>query len=363
MLEISDISKTFSGKRTLHDVSLNVGDGEFLSILGPSGCGKTTLLRIVAGLETPDAGSVRLAEREITKLPAHKRNIHTVFQRYALFPHMNVFENVAFGLRCKRVSRAEIKKRVEEMLALANLQGHAQRKIQTLSGGEQQRVALVRALVNMPELLLLDEPLGALDLKLRLQLQEELVALQKRVKTTFIFVTHDQQEALNMSDRVAVMNQGHIEQVGTPVEIYEFPKTFFVAHFVGQLNRMDGKVRRDEGGRFICDIADVGQVFIEPTNGEVNDSTSGALCLRPEKVTVYARRPSTADNIIEGVIHSLAYLGTHNQFVVRLKNGHMMTVFQQNSQKLFKRAYSQGDRVYVAWQASHSHFFRETPSS
>ena len=254
MLEVIGVSKKFSGKTALRETHLTVGDGEFLSILGPSGCGKTTLLRLIAGLEWPDEGALKLNGQDITRVVPHKRNVHTVFQRYALFPHMSVYDNVAFGLRCKKVDEKEIKKRVEDGLELANLKSQGHRSVTTLSGGEQQRVALIRALVNTPKLLLLDEPLGALDLKLRLQLQQELVAIQKRVRTTFVFVTHDQQEALNMSDRVAVMNSGRIEQLGTPNEIYEFPRSYFVASFVGGINRLDGTLRNDEAGRYFVEV-------------------------------------------------------------------------------------------------------------
>lgn len=358
MLEVSNVTKSFSGKKAVSDINLNVADGEFLSILGPSGCGKTTLLRLIAGLEQPDTGELHLNSQNITHLSAHKRNVHTVFQRYALFPHMNVFDNIAFGLRCKKMTESDIKKKVDDGLELANLKGQGFRAISTLSGGEQQRVALIRALVNTPSLLLLDEPLGALDLKLRLQLQHELVAIQKRVKTTFVFVTHDQQEALNMSDRVAVMNNSVIEQLGTPNEIYEFPKTYFVASFVGGINRLDGKLRVDEAGRCICDVEELGSFFMEP--GESRTAgVHGALCIRPEKLTIFQRRPS-AENILEGVIKAQSYLGTHTQFEIGLKNGKILNVFQQNIQKLAKKPYLIGDKVFLAWQTNQSHFFHNS---
>jgi spermidine/putrescine transport system ATP-binding protein len=359
VLEVIGITKEFSGKRAVHQIDLTVGDGEFLSILGPSGCGKTTLLRLVAGLEKADQGVLKLNGQDITRLAAHKRNVHTVFQRYALFPHMSVYDNVAFGLRCKKLDEGEIKKRVEEGLELANLKGQGPRAVTTLSGGEQQRVALVRALVNFPKLLLLDEPLGALDLKLRLQLQQELVTIQKRVRTTFVFVTHDQQEALNMSDRVAVMNKGRIEQVGTPNEIYEFPKTFFVAGFVGLINRLDGTLRIDEAGRCLCDVEGAGSFFIDPPQELRSAGVKGALCIRPEKLTLFSRKPTTVENVVEGVIKAQSYLGTHTQFEVTAKNGQSLTVFQQNTQKLAKKAFQAGDRVYLGWQTHLSHFFQE----
>ena len=359
MLEVISISKSFSGKQALRPTELTVGDGEFLSILGPSGCGKTTLLRIIGGLEWPDSGTLKLDGTDITRVVAHKRNVHTVFQRYALFPHMNVFDNVAFGLRCKKIDEKEVKTRVEQMLELANLRGQGVRATTTLSGGEQQRVALIRALVNMPKILLLDEPLGALDAKLRLQLQQELVAIQKRVKTTFIFVTHDQQEALNMSDRVAVMNAGRIEQLGTPNEIYEFPRSYFVASFVGGINRIDGTLKQDETGRWRVDVDGLGSFFTDPPQEFRLAGIKGAICLRPEKLTLFSRRPTTVENSIEGIIKSQTYLGTHTQFEIALKNGSQLSVFQQNIQKLAKKPFKYNDKVHVGWQTTMSHFFSE----
>lgn len=357
VLEILGVEKNFGGKKAVHGINLSVANGEFLSILGPSGCGKTTLLRIIAGLETPDTGTLKLGAEEITKTSAHERDIHTVFQRYALFPHMNIYDNVSFGLRCQKVDENEIKTRVEEMLELASLKGQGKRSIQTLSGGEQQRVALIRALVNMPKILLLDEPLGALDLKLRLQLQQELMSIQRRVKTTFIFVTHDQQEALNMSDRVAVMNKGEIVQVGTPNEIYEFPKTFFVASFVGGINNLEGVLRSDDSGRYVIDIENVGSFFVEPPEHCKRPGLKGRLGLRPEKITLFSRNPPTIENSVEGTIRAQSYLGTHTQYEVTLKNGTNISVFQQNSQKLAKKVFQINDKVHLAWSIGQSHFF------
>lgn len=359
MLEVIGVTKAFQNKIAVNNVDLTVGDGEFLSILGPSGCGKTTLLRLIGGLERADTGTLKLAGHDITRVDAHKRNIHTVFQRYALFPHMSVYDNVAFGLRCKKVDESEIRKRVEESLELANLQGQGHRAVPTLSGGEQQRVALVRALVNTPSLLLLDEPLGALDLKLRLQLQQELVAIQKRVKTTFVFVTHDQQEALNMSDRVAVMNKSRIEQIGTPNEIYEFPKTFFVANFVGQVNQFEGALSIDEAGRASVNIEGAGNFFVEPPPEAKVQGKKGRLCIRPEKISLFSRRPTSMDNIVEGTVKTQSYLGTHTQFEVTLKSGHNVSVFQQNNQKLAKKTFLVGDKVFLGWQTPLAQFFTD----
>ncbi len=389
VLEIKNISKQFGDKKVLNAVNLEVKEGEFVSLLGPSGCGKTTLLRIIAGHDQPTQGQVWLKQSDITQKLAYDRPIHTVFQRYALFPHMNVFDNVAFGLRCQKVSgrsraasEIEIKKSVEEALSLVNLGGQGHRAISTLSGGEQQRVALVRALVNRPELLLLDEPLGALDHKLRLQLQQELVTIQKKFKTTFVFVTHDQQEALNMSDRVAVLNNGNLEQVGTPHEIYESPKTFFVAQFVGSINVLEGVVKEKVSEvEFKVEVQGCGEFrveigFSQNTSGETLMPAIGSLgylCVRPEKLMIYSKRPTTMANTLEGVIKTQTYLGTYTQFEVTLKNKSMpeidketykdaavnFLVFQQNTQKLPKKNFKNGDSVHLGWQANASHFFKK----
>lgn len=357
MLEIHGVSKTFDSNPTLRNINLQVQDGEFLSLLGPSGCGKTTLLRIIAGLETPDIGKVVLGGEDVTPLPAHKRNVHTVFQKYALFPHMTIFDNVAYGPRCRKISENVIKTQVGEMLELAGLKGRECRNVTTLSGGEQQRVALVRALINMPKLLLLDEPLGALDAKLRLQLQSELVAIQKKVKTTFVFVTHDQEEALNMSDRIALMNKGEIVQLGTPQEIYENPKTFFAAGFIGSINKVDGRLVKTSENKWQVEVPELGGFFVEPSNGEFVEGASGSLCLRPEKIMAYHRKPSTVDNQLEGVVENVTYLGTHTQLRVQLKNGIQVSVFQQNSEKLTKKAFQIKDKVFLGWHSAMGKFF------
>src|SRR6185437_5257932 len=242
MLELRDIEKSYGSLKAVKQLSLTIREGEFFSLLGPSGCGKTTLLRMLGGFEAPTSGSIIQDGVRIDTLPANQRHFNMVFQRYALFPHLNVWENIAFGLRMKKVPGPEIKSRVEEILALVKMEGYGHRMIATLSGGQQQRIALARALVNRPKVLLLDEPLSALDLKLRQQMQVELLALQKKLKHTFIFVTHDQEEALTLSDRIAVMNHGVVEQVGSAQEIYEYPRTAFVAQFIGSINTLECEI-------------------------------------------------------------------------------------------------------------------------
>ncbi|MBR0277417.1 MAG: ABC transporter ATP-binding protein, partial [Clostridia bacterium] len=245
LISLRDINVAFDGEVILNNINLDIKDKEFVTLLGPSGCGKTTTLRIIGGFLTPDSGTVTFEGKEINNLPAYKRNVNTVFQRYALFPHLNVYDNVAFGLRIKKTPEKEIQKLVKEMLELVNLKGYEKRSINSLSGGQQQRVAIARALVNRPKVLLLDEPLGALDLKLRKEMQTELKAIQQRLEITFIYVTHDQEEALTMSDTVVVMNKGDIQQIGSPVDIYNEPINAFVADFIGESNILDGIMKRD----------------------------------------------------------------------------------------------------------------------
>ena len=250
IIELKNISKSFDGETVLDSINLDIYDNEFLTLLGPSGCGKTTTLRIIGGFETPDEGDVIFMGEKINDIPAHKRSVNTVFQKYALFPHLNVFENVAFPLRERKVPKKEIEEKVNEMLSLVMLSGFAHRRVTSLSGGQQQRVAIARALIAHPKVLLLDEPLGALDLKLRKDMQQELKKIQKATGITFIFVTHDQEEALTMSDTIVVMSEGRIQQIGTPVDIYNEPQNAFVADFIGESNILDGVMLEDLRVRF-----------------------------------------------------------------------------------------------------------------
>ncbi|MBE6600112.1 MAG: ABC transporter ATP-binding protein [Ruminococcaceae bacterium] len=284
LIELRGISKSYDGEPVLRGIDLDIHDSEFVTLLGPSGCGKTTTLRIIGGFETPDEGEVLFDGEKINDVPPYKRHVNTVFQRYALFPHLNVFENIAFGLRVKKPgqpkpTKEEIVNKVTEMLALVNLKGFERRHINTLSGGQQQRVAIARALINQPKVLLLDEPLGALDLKLRKDMQKELKSIQKRTKITFIYVTHDQEEALTMSDTVVVMADGKIQQIGTPVDIYNEPQNAFVADFIGESNILDGIMREDykvkfSGREFLC--LDAGFDKNEPVD----------VVIRPEDVDI-----------------------------------------------------------------------------
>ena len=305
IVELRGVSKSFDGELVLDHIDLDIYDNEFLTLLGPSGCGKTTTLRIIGGFETADEGEVIFMGEEIGGVPPHKRNVNTVFQRYALFPHLNVFENVAFPLREKKVPKAEIDQRVNEMLSLVALKGFEKRSVTSLSGGQQQRVAIARALVGRPKVLLLDEPLAALDLKLRKDMQQELKNIQKATGITFIFVTHDQEEALSMSDTVVVMSEGRIQQIGTPIDIYNEPKNAFVADFIGESNILDGVMLRDRRVSFsghVFDCVDAGFELKEPVD----------VVIRPEDVDIVP-----ADKgMLRGVVTSVTFLGVHYEIIV-----------------------------------------------
>ena len=305
IIELKGVSKSFDGQLVLDHIDLDIYDNEFLTLLGPSGCGKTTTLRIIGGFETADEGEVIFMGEEISSIPPHKRNVNTVFQRYALFPHLNVFENVAFPLREKKVPKAEIEQRVNEMLALVALKGFEKRSVTSLSGGQQQRVAIARALVGRPKVLLLDEPLAALDLKLRKDMQQELKNIQKATGITFIFVTHDQEEALSMSDTVVVMSEGRIQQIGTPIDIYNEPKNAFVADFIGESNIVDGVMLRDRRVSFsghVFDCVDAGFELKEPVD----------VVIRPEDVDIVPEEKG----MLRGVVTSVTFLGVHYEIIV-----------------------------------------------
>ena len=305
LISLRDINVAFDGEVILNNINLDIKDKEFVTLLGPSGCGKTTTLRIIGGFLTPDSGTVTFEGKEINNLPAYKRNVNTVFQRYALFPHLNVYDNVAFGLRIKKTPEKEIQKLVKEMLELVNLKGYEKRSINSLSGGQQQRVAIARALVNRPKVLLLDEPLGALDLKLRKEMQTELKAIQQRLEITFIYVTHDQEEALTMSDTVVVMNKGDIQQIGSPVDIYNEPINAFVADFIGESNILDGIMKRD----LLVEI--FGSSF-ECVDSGFGENTPVDVVIRPEDIKLV-----DAENAkIAGIVESVTFKGVHYEMVI-----------------------------------------------
>ncbi len=305
IIELKNVTKSFDGEVVLDDICLDIYDNEFLTLLGPSGCGKTTTLRLIGGFETAGKGDILFMGERINDVPPHKRNVNTVFQRYALFPHLNVFENVAFALRERRVPKAEIEEKVREMLALVALTGFEKRSVTSLSGGQQQRVAIARALISRPKVLLLDEPLAALDLKLRKDMQQELKKIQKATGITFVYVTHDQEEALSMSDTVVVMSEGRIQQIGTPIDIYNEPTNAFVADFIGESNILDGVMLRDRrvsfsGQSFDCVDAGFGEK--EPVD----------VVVRPEDVDIVPEDKGQ----LKGVVTSVTFLGVHYEIIV-----------------------------------------------
>ncbi|HEX5013135.1 MAG TPA: ABC transporter ATP-binding protein [Candidatus Limnocylindrales bacterium] len=344
-IRLTDLAKHFRDVKAVDDVSLDINGGEFFSLLGPSGCGKTTTLRMIGGFELPTAGRIELRGRDVTNDPPDKRPVNMVFQNYALFPHLNVGDNIAFGLRRKNVAKDQIARRVREALELVHLSGLDGRKPNQLSGGQQQRVALARALVNRPNVLLLDEPLGALDLKLRKQLQIELKRVQAEVGITFVYVTHDQEEALTMSDRIAVMNRGKVEQLGSPEELYERPTTRFVADFIGTTNLLSGAVEAaDSGGARVR--LDGGDICVVAGNGLAVGRTV-ELSVRPESVLIKASNgtPPGGAEPIRGHVEQVAYLGGSVQYQVRTKGGLSITaVAPKTGQRL-----SVGSDVDVAW--------------
>jgi len=333
-IRLQGLRKEFGDSTAVAGVDLEVADGEFFSMLGPSGSGKTTVLRMIAGFESPSSGTIELAGQEVTGLAPFERDVHTVFQDYALFPHMTVEQNVAYGLKIRKVPKAERLQQARKALADVRLEGFGKRRPSQLSGGQRQRVALARALVGRPRLLLLDEPLGALDLKLREQMQVELKALQREVGITFVFVTHDQEEALTMSDRIAVFNQGRIEQVGTPAEIYERPATAFVASFVGTSNLLDG----DTAQRVV--------------------GSPGTFSIRPEKIQVL-KESALADepehSTVTGTVAEVVYLGDAARFLVDLDGGGRLTALQQNLETSSEDvAAYRGARVRLQWHHRHA---------
>ena len=336
-------------------IDLEVNEGEFFSLLGPSGCGKTTTLRMIGGFEEPTEGTIELQGDDVTWLPAYKRNVNTVFQNYALFPHLTIFENVAFGLRRRKVADADVKKRVTEMLELVELPGYESRKPGQISGGQAQRVALARALVNKPAVLLLDEPLGALDLKLRKQMQVELKRIQQEVGITFIYVTHDQEEAMTMSDRIAVMNHGRYEQLGDPEVLYERPKTRFVAGFLGVSNLLPATPDGRDDKYAVFKLADGTAVRVP--SGLVQDRTGTlALGVRPEKIRLLETKDESPAgyNRVEGRIVHASYLGVSTQYIVQLKDGHRVTVYEQNVMRATKaELWTSGEDVVLCWAPEH----------
>jgi len=390
-VELRDVSKRFGDYLAVNDLSLAIRDGEFFSLIGPSGCGKTTTLRMIAGFEQPTEGEIFISGQHVEGIPAHRRPVNTVFQNYALFPHMTVADNVAFGLEMSKVAAPEIKRRVAEALELVRLPQMAERKPRQLSGGQQQRVALARALVNRPQVLLLDEPLGALDLKLRKAMQIELKHIQTEVGITFIYVTHDQEEAMAMSDRIGIMSDGVLQQVGSPHEIYEKPVNRFVADFIGETNFLPAAVTRLETEEEHPMVALQGGVPVLAANEghELALGQAVTLTLRPERINLYpqgkvdvlkaesgleaeelerilgAKMPGAVDMkefllaepenvVLEGVLEEAFYIGTDTRFRVTLEGGASLVVRQQNYGPRYDLPFDVGSHVYVQWAAENA---------
>ncbi len=341
-VQLRGLVKEFDDAVAVSGIDLAIRAGEFFSLLGPSGCGKTTTLRMIAGFERPTAGEIVLDGVDVAQVPPHRRNVHTVFQNYALFPHMDVFDNIAFGLRRRRVPKGELERRVQQVIALVELEGLAKRRPNQLSGGQQQRVALARALVLSPAVLLLDEPLGALDARIRKQLRVELKAVQEEVGITFVFVTHDQEEALSMSDRLAVMSGGRIEQVGTPSEVYENPATVFVADFLGVSNLMDADVSGHEAGGA---TVRVGDFQLQARCGDLDARGRVKIVARPERVTLMPHDRDVHDNTLPALVERTIYVGASLQVIVRLATGATMQASIANTGT--GGAWAQGTPVLV----------------
>ncbi len=344
IVELKNVFVSFDGERVLDGLNLSIEDGAFITLLGPSGCGKTTTLRIIAGFLDPDSGELFFEGKKFNGVPAYKRQVNTIFQRYALFPHLNVYENIAFGMRIKKTEDSAIKERVTELLKLVNLEGFEKRRISTLSGGQQQRVAIARAIANKPKVLLLDEPLAALDLKLRKDMQKELRSMQQQLGITFIFVTHDQEEALTMSDRVVVMDSGRIQQVGTPKDIYNEPQNAFVADFIGESNIVDGKMIKD----YLVSIA--GHKFKCLDSGFEPDEAVDVV-IRPEDVDIVPPKKGE----ICGTVTSVAFLGVHYEIIVDI-NGFKWMIQTTDEAKV-------GDRVGLIIEPDAIHIMKKSEYS
>jgi spermidine/putrescine transport system ATP-binding protein len=367
-IELVGVNKEFPSQTAtvvaVKDVDLEVASGEFFSLLGPSGCGKTTTLRILAGFEEPSSGRILLYGKDMVGVPPYRRDVNMVFQHYALFPHMNVYDNIAFGLRHKRVEKDEIKRRVGEALSLVELEGRERRRPRQLSGGQQQRVALARALVNRPRALLLDEPLGALDLKLRRAMQLELKRIQREVGITFVYVTHDQEEALTMSDRLAVMNGGRIEQLGAPRDLYERPATRFVADFLGTSNILSGTLRRDGERWGLAGLGAGERVLIDGGDG-LASGRQVEVVVRPEKMALAdeASAPPAQHCALRCTVTEVVYLGTSTSYSVVTNGGAQVSVYRQNAAAAPGEEIAEGQVGWLSWPPEHSYVLGSTPAA
>jgi spermidine/putrescine transport system ATP-binding protein len=352
-IKLDKLKKSISGGMIINDISLTIPAGKFFALLGPSGCGKTTLLRLIAGLEKADAGKIHLGDEDITDVPIHERPINIVFQNYALFPHLDVFDNIAYSLRLKKLPKIVIEQKVFKILEAFHLENHIYKSPSQLSGGQQQRVALARAIVNEPDVLLLDEPLAALDFKLRERMLIELIELQDKLKTTFVYVTHDQFEALTVADQMAIMNtKGEIEQIGTPKEIYEFPHSSFVAKFVGTTNILSGTLRHVDSAEPEIEIPDLGhfKLYIAQKKPWMTEGCDILISIRPEKIFISKKEVKNFSNTVKGVVQSIVYHGRSTQYNIVLKNHMKLQVFEQNEEHFPQQVIDYDNEVNLYWQ-------------
>ncbi|MCB1340460.1 MAG: ABC transporter ATP-binding protein [Pseudooceanicola sp.] len=352
LIRFENVTKKFGDFTAIDNLTLDIYTREFFALLGPSGCGKTTMMRMLAGFEAPTSGKIELGGQNIVPVPPNKRAVNMMFQSYALFPHLSVWENIAFGLKREGMEKDKMNARVEQMLKLTRLERFAQRKPHQISGGQRQRVALARSLAKAPKLLLLDEPLGALDAKLREATQFELMDIQEKTGTTFVIVTHDQEEAMTVASRIAVMDEGRIIQVATPDRIYETPNSVYVADFIGSVNIIEGKATPMEEGQVRVDWAE-GQPPLFATASQPFDAGQTCyLAIRPEKVMITADRPEGADNAVQGRIHDIAYLGNISTYHVELSNGVIIKAQSANTRRIARRSFTWEDPVWLSWTAT-----------
>jgi putrescine transport system ATP-binding protein len=349
LIRFDGVTKRFGDFTAIDDIDLRIYRKEFFALLGPSGCGKTTLMRMLAGFETPTQGKITIGGQDMAGIPPNRREVNMMFQSYALFPHLTVWDNIAFGLKRSKMSKEEIPERVKEMLRLTRLEKFAKRKPHQISGGQRQRVALARALAKAPKLLLLDEPLGALDAKLRQQTQFELMDIQEKTGTTFVIVTHDQEEAMTVASRVAVMDNGKVIQVDTPARIYETPNSVYVADFIGEVNLLEGSATLKEDGLASLSWAE-GKPELIGTAGEgLANGTRATFAIRPEKVAISAERPEDVNNVVQGRIHDIAYLGNISTYHVVLDDGTIIKAQTANNRRLSRRNFTWEDEVWLSW--------------
>jgi putrescine transport system ATP-binding protein len=352
LIRFKNVTKRFGDFVAIDNLTLDIYTKEFFALLGPSGCGKTTMMRMLAGFETPTSGVIELAGQDIAPVPPNKRAVNMMFQSYALFPHLSVYENIAFGLRRGKMPKNDIDDRVNEMLKLVRLEKFATRKPHQISGGQRQRVALARSLAKAPKLLLLDEPLGALDAKLRQATQFELMDIQEKTGTTFVIVTHDQEEAMTVASRVAVMNEGRIIQVATPQQIYEVPESVYVADFIGEVNIIKGKVRPSGEALFDLIWSEGQPPFSAASDRGFADGDACALAIRPEKITISAERPADAVNAVQGRVLDIAYLGNLSTYHVELPGGQVIKAQSANTRRISRRSFTWDDPVWISWTAT-----------